>query len=102
MIADLAPPLHARRRPHVGGHVLLLVMVAAVGLAVWAALAAGGGARPAAAGTAVVRPGQTLWAIAENHFPGANVDARIAEIEALNHLRSTVIQPGEILILPQG
>ncbi len=101
MIADLAPPLRARR-PHPGSRLLTLAVLVALGLAVWGVVGGPGETRPVGAGTAVVRPGQTLWAIAESHFPGDNVGHRIAQIEALNRLGSAVIQPGEILVLPRG
>ena len=101
MIADLAPPLRARR-PQFGRRLLMLAVLVAIGVAVWGVVGGTETTRPVGAGTAVVRPGQTLWAIAESHFPGDNVDHRIAEIEALNGLGSAVIQPGEILVLPRS
>jgi nucleoid-associated protein YgaU len=48
----------------------------------------------------VVHAGDTLWAIAAGHYAGGDVQARVAEIEAANHLRSAALSPGQILSLP--
>ena len=74
-----------------------LVLVAA--LAVMLALRRGahGGAAPA---TVVVEPGDTLWSIAAQRYPGDDTRARVDEIEQLNHLTSPVIEAGETLRLP--
>jgi nucleoid-associated protein YgaU len=74
----------------------------AVALAVLAVLALGA-ARPSSGGGAerryVVRPGDTLWAIAANRYSG---DPRRAvwRIEQRNRLSTPLLVPGEILILP--
>ena len=43
-----------------------------------------------------VRTGDTLWNIARAH------DTTVAAIKSLNHLESTVIQPGDTLLVPTG
>ncbi len=74
-----------------------LVLVAA--LAVMLALsrgAQGGGVGT----TVVVQPGDTLWSIAAERYPGDDTRARVDQIEQLNHLSSPVIEAGETLHLP--
>lgn len=46
-----------------------------------------------------VRPNDTLWAIAEQHY-GGSVEAAIWRIEQANHLTSADIAVGEKLVLP--
>ena len=50
-----------------------------------------------APGTVTVRPGDTLWAIAEKYLGNG---LRYKEIMALNNLSSTLIHPGQVLRLP--
>jgi LysM repeat protein len=47
----------------------------------------------------VVRPADTLWSIAAAHYAG---DPRSAvwKLEQRNGLRSTILRPGERLVLP--
>jgi len=47
-----------------------------------------------------VHSGDTLWAIASSHYAGDDVQARVAQIEATNHLTSPRLSPGQTLILP--
>ncbi len=76
----------------------------AAGLAVGLVHAAAGGpqagARPVALHRYVVRPGDTLWAIAQR-IAGPTGDARpvVDEIESVNDL-SGMIVPGQVLQLP--
>lgn len=48
----------------------------------------------------VVHAGDTLWAIAGSHYPGDDLQERVTQIEAVNHLPSAAITPGEVLNLP--
>ena len=48
-------------------------------------------------GSVTVRPGDTLWGIAETYLGNG---LRYKEIMALNGLSSTVIHPGQVLRLP--
>jgi LysM repeat protein len=48
----------------------------------------------------VVRPGDTVWSIAESHASGGDVRDEVAQILSANHLNSPIIQAGEILIIP--
>ena len=48
----------------------------------------------------VVHPGDTLWTIAAQRYPDADVRQKVGEIETLNKLSSPVIIPGEALQVP--
>jgi LysM repeat protein len=50
----------------------------------------------------VVRPGQTLWAIAARAEPTADPRAVIQQIMEVNAISSPDVQPGELLWVPQG
>jgi LysM repeat protein len=77
------------------GKFLILVCVAA--LAVGLAARGSSGAGPKR--TYVVRPGDTLWSVAEHTYSG---DPRqgVWELQQLNHLASATIVPGEKLVVP--
>jgi LysM repeat protein len=47
----------------------------------------------------VVRPTDTLWAIAASHYAG-DPRAAVWKLEQRNRLRSTILRPGERLVLP--
>ena len=78
----------------------LLAAVAAVGLL-------GGGFALGARGsgathysTVVVQPGDTLWSIASEHYPGDDVRVRVDDIEQANGLAGPTIEAGQALKLP--
>ena len=48
----------------------------------------------------VVEPGDTLWAIASEHYPDADPRERVEAIESLNGLSGPQIEAGEVLRLP--
>ena len=91
------------RAPRAGGFRSarrLLAAVAAVGLlGVGFALGARGGA-PAHYTTVVVQPGDTLWSIASQHYPGDDVRVRVDDIEQANGLQGPAIEVGQALRLP--
>jgi nucleoid-associated protein YgaU len=75
-----------------------IILLAALVLIAWAMVArASQGAGPTVHYT--VKPGDTLWSIAVNHYAGDPRDG-IWKIEHRNHLGGAVIQPGERLLLP--
>jgi nucleoid-associated protein YgaU len=76
-----------------------LVGAAVLALSLGLARAAQGGAQGAYE-TVTVQPGDTLWAIASQRYPGSDVRARVSEIEQANHLSAEVLYPGETLRLP--
>ena len=75
----------------------MLVLAAAVTLAMlgWArpSGSAGDGVRY------VVKPGDTLWVIADEHYGGDPREA-IWAIKERNRLRTSTISPGAVLVLP--
>ena len=83
----------------------LLIGVASVGLAT-AAQATRAGGSAASAGPyvtkVVVRPGQSLWTVAEAYDPDADTRLIIADIEQMNSMTGDQLQPGEVLWVPRG
>jgi nucleoid-associated protein YgaU len=92
---------------------VLLVAAVSVGLA-GAAQALGHSpapVRPGTAGTAgttgaaitkvEVRPGQSLWTLAEAYDPNADTRQVIQEILRLNSMSTDQVQPGQVLWMPR-
>jgi LysM repeat protein len=77
------------------GKLLILVCIAA--LAVGLAARGSSGAGPKR--TYVVKPGDTLWSVAQHTYAG---DPRqgVWELQHRNHLASATIVPGEKLVFP--
>jgi hypothetical protein len=50
----------------------------------------------------MVRPGQSLWSLAEAYDPDADTRVVIGEILQMNSLDSTQVQPGQMLWVPRG
>jgi LysM domain len=75
-----------------------IVLVVLAGLLLWALFAgetgAGGPERRYR-----VQPGDTLWSIAERTFAGDPREG-VWELRERNQLRSAVIVPGQVLVLP--
>ncbi|MEO6797666.1 MAG: LysM peptidoglycan-binding domain-containing protein [Candidatus Dormibacter sp.] len=75
-----------------------MILLTAALLVASARLAYGSGS--AHVNTVVVHPGDSVWTIAQSHYPGdprSHVDA----ILAVNHLSSPRLLPGQSLVLPQ-
>ena len=49
--------------------------------------------------TYVVRPGDTLWSVAERTYAGDPREG-VWKLEQRNHLASATIRPGQTLVLP--
>jgi nucleoid-associated protein YgaU len=75
----------------------LLILLVAAALVVGMAARVSHGAGPER--TTVVRPGDTLWAIAARSYGGDTREA-VWRLEQRNHLRSATIRPGQLLVLP--
>jgi LysM repeat protein len=75
----------------------LLIVICAAALVVGLAARGSSGAGPKR--TYVVRPGDTLWTVAERSYAG---DPRqgVWLLEQRNHLDGATIVPGERLVLP--
>jgi LysM domain len=80
---------------------ILLLIVAGLGVTL-AASASRAGTPPGPAPMTVVRPGDTLWSVAERHLPGTEPFTAVEEIRRLNHLADYTIHPGQTLTLPPG
>jgi len=77
--------------------VKLLIVIAAAALVVGVAARSSHGAGPER--TYVVKPSDTLWAIAQRSY-GGDVREAVWKLEQRNHLRSATLVPGQTLVLP--
>jgi LysM repeat protein len=75
----------------------LLILLCAAALAVGLAARSSNGAGPKH--TYVVRPGDTLWSVAERTYSGDPREG-VWKLEQRNHLASATIVPGEKLVVP--
>jgi LysM repeat protein len=75
----------------------LLIVLAVAALAVGLAARSSHGAGPER--SYVVRPTDTLWAIAARSYAG-DVREGVWKLEQRNHLRSATLTPGQVLVLP--
>jgi hypothetical protein len=104
MIAyDLAPSRRGLRRSRRSLRRDPLILAAALVCAVLFLLLLG---QAAYGGSSVggeriqVQPGQTLWSIVNQHYPGDDVRARVDQVIAANHLPTAQVDAGETLVLP--
>jgi hypothetical protein len=84
-----------------------VLTIGAVSMVLAGAAQATGHAGPSAARGAglakvVVRPGQSLWSVAEASDPDADPRVVIQDIMQMNSLKSAEIQPGQVLWVPRG
>ena len=77
------------------GRVLLVALAVALLWALFAGESGAGGPERAYR----VKPGDTLWSIAERTFPGDPREG-VWELRERNGLESTTIVPGQVLVLP--
>jgi LysM repeat protein len=75
----------------------LLILFCAAALAVGLAARGSSGAGPRQ--TYVVRPGDTLWTVAERAYAGDPREG-VWKLEQRNHLAGATIVPGEKLLVP--
>lgn len=75
----------------------LLILLVAAALLVGFAARSSPGAGPTR--HYVVRPGDTLWSIADRIY-GGDVGQAVWNLEQRNHLASATIVPGQKLVLP--
>ena len=106
--AQAAPvPLRLTRRGRVVVAVATALLLAVLSLVIAASAQATTHPRPShgaqqhlSRGT--VRPGQSLWSVAENADPGADTRAVIQQIVELNGLTGDVVVTGQRLWVPRG
>ena len=100
LVRDFAAPHRYRQaRERSRSRLALLAIVLAVAaLVLLGGVITGGASSPPQ--HVVVHSGDTLWGIAEAHYPGGDIQSRVVQLEAANHLQSAAISPGEILTLP--
>jgi LysM repeat protein len=63
------------------------------------------GAPPASRGDVtkvVIRPGESLWSVAESQDPNADTRQVIQQILQLNSLRTDQVLPGQVLWVPRS
>ncbi len=58
------------------------------------------GAAPSNYETVFVQPGDTLWTIAGDRYPGTDVRNKVIQIEQANHLNHRPIHAGDALRVP--
>jgi len=73
----------------------LLFLCAACARAAW-------GSTPAAYDTVTVRPGDSVWTIAAQRYPGADTRDKVGEIMSANGLHDPTLFPGRQLRVPAG
>lgn len=92
--------IHLTRR----GRLLItaLVLMVLAGLFVFSAGRSEAGDPSSAATTTrvVVQPGQTLWQVAAEAMPGTDTREAITHIRELNALTTSVVLPGQSLLVP--
>jgi hypothetical protein len=99
------PPARLTRRGRivVTGVSALLAGVLSVGLASVAQAAHSGQASPGRyVARVMVRPGQSLWSLAEAYDPDADTRSVIREIQQLNSMTVDQVRAGEVLWVPRG
>ncbi len=75
-----------------------IVLIAGIALLIWSVAARPSGAHGRKA-VYRVQPYDTLWTIASAHYSG-DTSSSVWQIERVNHLGSTTITPGQLLVLP--
>ena len=100
-------PLRLTRRGRVVVAVAAVLLLAALSLVIAASAQATNHPLPSRGAQqdltqVTVRPGQSLWSVAENADPGADTRAVIQQIVELNGLTGDVVVAGQRLWVPRG
>ena len=77
------------------------IVIVALALALLLSIVARAGQSAGPERRYVVKPGDTLWAIALKQYGGDPREA-VWEIRDRNGLAGTTVQPGQVLVLPAG
>ena len=95
--------LTLRGRVVVAGASALAISALSIALATAAQASHAGQAAPGRYAAKVeVRPGQSLWSLAEAYDPDADPRLVIQQIQQLNSMAGDQLQPGEVLWVPRG
>ena len=95
-----AQPVRLTRRGRMAVTLALVALsTGLLGLVQPQAFALGHGGGPATQ-RITVRPGETLWAIAGRVAPDADPRSTIARLESMNHLTSSSVPAGSVLLVP--
>ena len=89
-------PIGLRRLAVAGAVALVLALLVSLGIVV-----SGLADAPGRTTTATVRAGQSLWEVAAATGTG-DVEGAMARIVELNALESSVLEPGQVLVVPAG
>jgi hypothetical protein len=79
--------------------VMILLVIAGFTLGRGSSLAVSGAHR-STHHSVVVQPGETMWSVAVRVAPHVDPRLVVADIQALNHLSSAGVEPGEQLLVP--
>jgi hypothetical protein len=93
-------PLRLTRRGRAVVLALFIVLTSLAGALLLATASRASDPSEAAAPTVVVRPYDTLWAIAARTQPGRSPREAVAEIRRMNGLDDYLVHPGQTLVLP--
>jgi hypothetical protein len=97
------PRLTRRGRMAVTGVSALLIGALSVGLAAAAQATRAGTASPGRyLAKVAVRPGQSLWSLAEAYDPDADTRQVIQQIKQLNSMTGDQVRAGKVLWVPRG
>jgi LysM domain len=102
-VAD--PPLRLTRRGKIVVAVAAALLAAGLSLVIAASAQATShspGAAQQGLAKVTVRPGQSLWSVAESADPNADTRAVIQQIVELNGLSADTVMPGQSLWVPRG
>jgi len=86
-------------RTHVRRRLLAVIILALASGLAWVVPTGGVAARPVSQHRYVVRPGDTLWAIARRIHDG-DPRALVDEIQAANGADPGALVPGQVLLIP--
>jgi nucleoid-associated protein YgaU len=100
-------PVRLTRRGRIVVTAAAMLAIGAVSVVVGgAAHATGHSGAPAGPGGGVtrveIRPGESLWTVAEAYDPDTDTRVVIREILQMNSLTSDQLQPGQVLWVPRG
>jgi Tfp pilus assembly protein FimV len=80
--------------------IVLISLVALFGIFSLGRVSSQAAAPPAAPRQVVVAPGETLWDLAVRSQPQMDPRLTVQALMSLNHLQSSRLTPGEVLLLP--